>query len=95
MRVVDLAQAIAPDVPARVDRHPARREAARAPDHADEARHTIDAGEVYVVLPEHPWWDGKGSNLEGTRLPDGFEYASNTNDEWLTLDELGALLPAA
>ena len=23
---------------------------------ADESRHTIDAGDVYVVLPEHPWW---------------------------------------
>ena len=32
---------------------------------ADEARHTIDAGDVYVVLPEHPWWDGKGSNIDG------------------------------
>ena len=28
---------------------------------SDEARHTIDAGDVYVVLPEHPWWDAKGS----------------------------------
>ncbi len=23
----------------------------------DESRHAIDAGDVYVVLPEHPWWE--------------------------------------
>ena len=33
MRVTDLAEAIAPGAPARRDRHPARREAARAADH--------------------------------------------------------------
>ncbi|HMO11701.1 MAG TPA: polysaccharide biosynthesis protein, partial [Actinotalea sp.] len=23
---------------------------------SDQARHAVDGGEVYVVLPEHPWW---------------------------------------
>ena len=95
MSVVDLAHAIAPNVPHELIGIRPGEKLHELLITSDEARHAIDAGEVYVVLPEHPWWDGKGSNLEGRALPDGFEYASNTNDEWLTLEELGALLPAA
>ena len=32
---------------------------------SDEARHTIDAGDVYLVLPEHPWWDEMGPSAVG------------------------------
>jgi UDP-N-acetylglucosamine 4,6-dehydratase len=66
---------------------------------ADESRHAIDAGEVYVVLPEHPWWDAKGPATFSHPMPDGFVYASDTNDVWLTVPELramlGELVPAA
>src|SRR3954451_14176849 len=89
MRVIDLADAMAPDIPRElIGIRPGEKlhEILITP---DEARHTIDAGETYVVLPEHPWWDAKGSNLEGRSMPDGFSYASDTNDEWLTLEELG------
>ena len=47
---------------------------------ADEARHAIDAGDVYVVLPEHPWWDDHAALARGKPLDDGFSYASDTND---------------
>jgi UDP-N-acetylglucosamine 4,6-dehydratase len=95
MRVVDLAQAIAPNVPHELIGIRPGEKLHELLITADEARHAIDAGDVYVVLPEHPWWDGKGSNLEGTPLPDGFEYASHTNDVWLDAGELVGLLPAA
>lgn len=58
----------------------------------DEARHSIDAGDIYVVLPEHPWWTDAPHWLEGTPLADGFIYASGTNDEWLGVDALRAQL---
>ena len=44
----------------------------------DEARHTIDAGEVYLVMPEHPWWDEMGPSAVGKAVDDDFQYASNT-----------------
>jgi FlaA1/EpsC-like NDP-sugar epimerase len=59
----------------------------------DESRHTIDAGEVYVVLPEHPWWTDHPRWMEGKPVEDGFVYASNTNDEWLDVDQLVEMLP--
>ena len=61
----------------------------------DEARHAIDAGEVFVVLPEHSWWDAKGSNIMGRPVEDGFSYSSDNNPEWITVDELRELLPTA
>ncbi len=46
---------------------------------SDEARHAIDTGEVFVVLPEHSWWDAKGSNIIGRPVEDGFTYSSDNN----------------
>ena len=61
----------------------------------DEARHAIDAGEVFVVLPEHSWWDAKGSNIVGRPVEDGFSYSSDNNPQWITVDELRELVPTA
>ena len=57
---------------------------------SDEARHTIDAGDVYLVMPEHPWWDELGPTAVGKAVDDDFEYASNTNDE-MAVDRRSAL----
>ena len=51
-----------------------------------DARHSLDMGDHYVILPEMEWWTG--GKLEGRRLPDGFCYSSDTNDHWLGADEL-------
>ena len=58
----------------------------------DESRHTVDCGDAYVVLPEHPWWNEQRSQLLGTPVPPDFVYASDTNDEWLRVDALRELL---
>ena len=57
MRVTDLAEAIAPGVPREVIGIRPGEKLHELLITADESRHTIDAGDVYVVLPEHPWWD--------------------------------------
>jgi len=95
MRVTDLACAIAPGVPhERIGIRPGEK-LHETLITSDEARHTIDAGKVFIVLPEHPWWDSKGSNIIGNHVADGFTYSSDNNDEWLTVDNLGDILPAA
>lgn len=53
----------------------------------DEARHAVDAGGMYVILPEHSWWDMKNWT-EGRPLPEGFRYSSDTNDSRLGAKEL-------
>jgi UDP-N-acetylglucosamine 4,6-dehydratase len=92
MRVTDLAEAIAPGVPRDIIGIRPGEKLHELLITADESRHAIDAGSVYVVLPEQPWWDGKAPGAIGDRLPDGFVYASDTNDEWLTVPQLRAML---
>ena len=53
----------------------------------EEARHTMEFEDMFVIEPIHPWW--RHENWEGGKpLPDGFQYASHTNEEELSPKEL-------
>jgi UDP-N-acetylglucosamine 4,6-dehydratase len=93
MRVVDLAEAMAPDLPREVIGIRPGEKLHEVLVTADESRHTIDAGDVYVVLPEHPWWEAQPQWIEGKPLDDGFVYSSDNNDDWLKTGDLAQLLP--
>jgi UDP-N-acetylglucosamine 4,6-dehydratase len=99
MRVTDLADAIAPGTPRETIGIRPGEKLHELLITSDESRHAIDAGEVYVVLPEHPWWDAKSPAGLANPVPDGFVYSSETNDVWLSVPELtamlGDLVPAA
>ena len=92
MKVTDLADAMAPGVPVEVIGIRPGEKLHELLLTSDEARHSIDADDVYVVLPEHPWWASHPKWIEGKPLADGFVYSSETNDWWLGPDDLGALL---
>ena len=66
MRVTDLAEAIAPGVPREVIGIRPGEKLHELMITSDESRHTIDAGDVYIVLPEHPWWTENGPQPTGT-----------------------------
>lgn len=53
----------------------------------DEARHTRAFEDMFVIEPEHHWWK-IGAWEDGESLPDSYAYTSETNDRWLTADEL-------
>lgn len=57
----------------------------------DEARHTVEVEDMYVIQPPHPWWQVENW-AGGKPLPDGFRYTSDTNPQWLSVDELRALI---
>ena len=86
MHVVDLARAMAPEATLKmVGIRPGEKlheEMISAPD----SRRTVDMGSYYVIQPEMEWWPEQ--HLDGDPVPDGFSYASDTNSEWLTVDEL-------
>ena len=87
MRLPELANAIAPDLPIEITGIRPGEKLHECMITADESRHTIQVGDVYVVLPESISWN-KGTDWQGTPLPDGFVYDSGTNDWWLTAEEL-------
>jgi len=94
MKVTDLAEAMAPGVPVEIIGIRPGEKLHEVLITDDESRHTIDAGDVFVVLPEHPWWNDHPKWVSGRSLADGFIYASHTNDEWLGPDELRGVLDA-
>jgi UDP-N-acetylglucosamine 4,6-dehydratase/5-epimerase len=86
MRVVDLARAMAPN--ARLDTVGIRpgEKLHEEMISASDARSTLDLGDRYVIQPELDFW--LPGRLGGASVPDGFSYASDTNDRWLSVDEL-------
>ncbi|NNE73471.1 MAG: UDP-N-acetylglucosamine 4,6-dehydratase (inverting) [Acidimicrobiales bacterium] len=91
MKVLDLAKAIAPELPIEIIGIRPGEKLHEVMITADEARHTLRVGDVFVVLPESAMWT-KGVDWQGEGLPDGFEYSSGANDEWLTTDQLVEML---
>jgi UDP-N-acetylglucosamine 4,6-dehydratase len=57
----------------------------------DDSRRTLLLGDRYVVLPTIANWGG-WEPPAGESLPDGFAYRSNTNDLWLTADDIKKLI---
>jgi len=53
----------------------------------DEARHTVALKDIFVIQPEHHWW-GIDNWAEGQPLADGFAFASDVNEQWLTIEDL-------
>jgi UDP-N-acetylglucosamine 4,6-dehydratase len=91
MRLVDLAQAIAPGSPMHeVGVRPGEKlhEEMIAP---DDARRTLLLSDRYVVQPHIAGW-GYEPPAAGTPVPDGFAYRSDTNDLWLDAGELQRLV---
>ena len=95
MRVVDLAEAMAPGLPRDVIGIRPGEKLHELLLTGDESRHAIDAGDVYVVLPEHPWWNDHPKWLAGQPVDGEFVYASDTNTAWLDADQLRELLAKA
>jgi UDP-N-acetylglucosamine 4,6-dehydratase/5-epimerase len=92
MRILDLAAAIAPGAEIKVTGIRPGEKVHEVLVSEDEAHHTIEYDDLYVVKPTHPWWrkDGWG---DGRPLPAGFRFASDSNDRWLSIEDLRGLTP--
>ncbi|MBN1264760.1 MAG: UDP-N-acetylglucosamine 4,6-dehydratase (inverting) [Anaerolineales bacterium] len=58
----------------------------------DEARHTIELDDMFIVEPPGMLWFGKSWREKGKTLPEGFRYVSNENKEWMDRQELVEML---
>ncbi|MBL26140.1 MAG: UDP-N-acetylglucosamine 4,6-dehydratase (inverting) [Rhodospirillaceae bacterium] len=93
MRVVDLARAVAPDLPHRVVGIRPGEKLHEVMVGEDDARNTIEYDDRYVILPTfHPWRAGDIPHGQGKPVADGFRYASDTNDRWFEVETMRDLL---
>lgn len=87
MKVTDLAKAIAPEAKWNVIGIRAGEKLHEILLTEDEARHAREFESYFAVEPEHPFWNKENFN-GGKVLPEGFRYASDNNDRWLTEADL-------
>lgn len=90
MNIMDLAKAIAPECETKIVGIRPGEKLHEAMIMEDDARHTLEYDTYYVIQPEFPFWTEKFAD-GGKELPEGFEYTSDKNDEWLTMKQLSEL----
>jgi UDP-N-acetylglucosamine 4,6-dehydratase len=92
MTVVDLAKAIAPEAKVEIIGIRPGEKLHEVLISEDEARQTVELDDMYVVQPAEALWFGRDWESKGKLLDDGFRYASNTNDEWLNVEQISKII---
>jgi UDP-N-acetylglucosamine 4,6-dehydratase len=93
MKIVDLARAIAPNLPHReVGIRPGEKlHEVMVTD--DDSRNTVEMEDRYVIEPAFHWWRRTSfANDGGKAVADGFRYSSDTNRQWLDVEGLNRML---
>lgn len=88
MKMVDLANAIAPEAKIKIIGIRPGEKLHEALISEDEARTTVELDDMYVVQPAEALWFGHSWEQKGKPLPEEYHYASDNNTEWLSVEEI-------
>ena len=92
--ILDIAQAVAPECKTRVIgiRPGEKMHECMVP--SDEARQTLEFDNYFIVQPAFCSWNSTPPHYQakGKPCPDGFSYASDNNNHWLSVAELRELI---
>jgi UDP-N-acetylglucosamine 4,6-dehydratase len=95
-RILDLAEAIGPECEKPViGIRPGEKIHEEMITEADSFT-TVDIGRYYSILPQVPVWsrDEYIAHFNAKEVTPGFKYNSGTNEEWLSVEQLRALITA-
>ncbi len=96
MRIVDLAMAMAPDLPHKIVGIRPGEKLHEVMVTEDDARSTFDLGDRYVIEPSFIFSTNWSRLSNGKKsVPEDFRYASETNTQWLDAAGLRAILSQA
>ncbi|NVJ97564.1 MAG: UDP-N-acetylglucosamine 4,6-dehydratase (inverting) [Alphaproteobacteria bacterium] len=93
MRITDLITALAPDLEQEIVgiRPGEKLHEIMITEH--NARSTVDLGDRYIIEPEWSFWGRESLADTGhPTMPEGFEYVSDKNDSWMSVEELREVL---
>lgn len=91
VRIVDVAEAVAPGVPTEVVGLRPGEKLHETLLSGEEAGHAVELEDRYLILPEEPSWQPIEAWPDGRPLPEGFVYSSDSNAHRLGVDEIRAL----
>jgi UDP-N-acetylglucosamine 4,6-dehydratase len=92
-RVVDIAHAVAPDLPLKIIGIRPGEKLHEVMVTEDDSRLTLELADRYVVEPAFSFWTRQAYvDLGASPVADGFRYASDTNTDWLEGERLERLL---
>ncbi|MGB8951780.1 MAG: UDP-N-acetylglucosamine 4,6-dehydratase (inverting) [Candidatus Aminicenantales bacterium] len=94
MNIMDLAQAIGPDCRHEVIGIRPGEKLHEVMISRDDARRTLDFGDYYVTRPDFRFFTHRFKNDHGKSIPEDFEYNSEKNSRWLTIEELREMIKA-
>ncbi len=90
MNIIDLAKAVSPEAKIEVVGIRPGEKLHEVMITEDDARHTVEFDQYYVITPQFPWW---GRKVEaGKQVKEDFVYSSKTNDHWLTVEQLREMI---
>ena len=90
--IVDLATAIAPSAKQEVIGIRPGEKLHEEMISSHDSERTVDFGDRYAILPNRRAWGGQSSAVEAPSLRQGFAYQSDTNDWFLSVEEIRELL---
>ena len=88
MKVVDLAKVIAPKAKVNVIGIRPGEKLHEVLISEDEARTVVEMEDMFVVQPAEAMWFGRDWEKFGESIADEFRYASNTNTDWLSVEQI-------
>jgi len=92
MKLLDLAKALAPKAQIKTIGIRPGEKLHEVLVSGDEARSTVELDDMYVVQPAEAFWFGREWENQGRPLEDGFRYTSDTNQVWLSVDQLREII---
>jgi UDP-N-acetylglucosamine 4,6-dehydratase len=93
MKLIDLADAIAPGCHHEIIGIRPGEKIHEVLVTEDDARHTLEFDDYFIIEPEFHWWSSKVHiSNGGKQVKEGFVYTSNLNNKWLDVNSLRKLV---
>jgi UDP-N-acetylglucosamine 4,6-dehydratase (inverting) len=92
-KVIDLARAMAPDAELTdVGLRPGEK-MHELMITKEDSRKAYDYGDYYIIYPQVDWWSvDRHFTPGGIAIQNGFQYSSDSNDQWLSVEQIRELL---
>jgi len=92
MSITDMAKAIAPECKTEVVGIRPGEKLHECMIPAEESHNVVKTENGFIILPMIGVMDYKGDTSQFEKVPEGFEYSSDSNGDWLSIDDLRAIL---